>query len=130
MGRELGSGLQRSTNELCVSFLPPSLSFLRRFKVSSPRTSPTASRPPLASLDWSAASQSSMPGSFSQLSPTKLVSPSSTAGDEEAHSLYTKETHAAMERWLVQRMKEREDEFLEKGEIRYVDLFLAVFSEC
>ncbi|GAA5852023.1 hypothetical protein JCM8547_000130 [Rhodosporidiobolus lusitaniae] len=83
----------------------------------------TSTRPPLASLDWSFPSpshpppNSSLPGSFSQLSPNAPTSPIAERHPER-ESLYSKETHAAMERWLVQRMREREEEFLEKGEVR------------
>ncbi|GAA5831599.1 hypothetical protein JCM11251_000764 [Rhodosporidiobolus azoricus] len=73
------------------------------------------SHAPLSSLDWSAAhSSSSIPGSFSPLSPQPSASPIAERGEE---SLYSNETHSAMERWLVQRMREREDEFLKKGEL-------------
>ncbi|GAA6030598.1 hypothetical protein JCM8097_006227 [Rhodosporidiobolus ruineniae] len=79
----------------------------------------SSSRPPLSSLDWSSPSPHSLaptalPGSFDG-PPT---SPIHERGEADATSLYSKETHAAMERWLVQRMREREDEFLKKERIR------------
>ncbi|BGP20914.1 hypothetical protein JCM10213_003541 [Rhodosporidiobolus nylandii] len=79
-----------------------------------------SSRPTLSSLNWSSPPPSSsstfLPGGFSPLSPTNSATSPVAEGGED--SLYSRETHAAMERWLVQRMREREEEFLQREEIR------------
>ncbi|GAA6016682.1 hypothetical protein JCM10207_000146 [Rhodosporidiobolus poonsookiae] len=79
----------------------------------SARRVSSSSRPSLSALDWSA-SGASMPGGFSSSRAGLSTSPMAERSEAD---LYSRDTHAAMERWLVQRMREREDEFLHKDEI-------------
>ncbi|GAA5962330.1 hypothetical protein JCM21900_003091 [Sporobolomyces salmonicolor] len=72
---------------------------------------PLTHRTPLASLNWSLPSPLSP---HSPSSPLSLNSPDARASS----STYIQEAQGAMERWLVDRIRERENEFLEKEEIR------------